>query len=54
MPSLGSSVICGFNPGGPSKDTVNRYRWPTAANRMAASVRANVLPMQTRGPPPNG
>ena len=54
IPSAGRSVTLssGFTdaPGASRK----RNRWAMVASNSVASIMANVLPMQRRGPPPNG
>ena len=44
MPLAGSKVICGLMPITASGSRVNRYRCPTAARMIAASIKAKAAP----------
>ena len=50
----GSKVIWGLMPITASGSRVNRYRCPTAARIIAASIKAKLFPTHIRCPPPNG
>ena len=54
MPNFGTSVICGFNSIRAFGSVVKQYFCPTAASMIAASIKANVLPIHALAPPPNG
>jgi hypothetical protein len=50
----GSKVIWGLMPITASGSRVNRYRCPTAARIIAASIKAKLFPTHIRCPPQNG
>ena len=50
----GRSVMTGSSLTGASVSNSRSNRWAIWARTSVASSMANVLPMQTRGPPPNG
>src|SRR5215208_8357887 len=54
MPPLGRRVIDGKGTTSRSRCNSSRKRWITVARMRIASMVAKRLPIQMRGPPPNG